>query len=487
MSLLMLIPMSSLIGGGIAPAQAQPSVDCQTSPEKIAQKESLRQAAIAGNPSALERYRAVIAEQGHDLRQCRSRTWPRNTAIWLRLYPCDARPGVLDDVLDRIVNRGYNQVYVETFYNGQVLLPAADNPTPWYPVLRASGYEQTDLLATVIQKGRERGLKVYAWVFTLNFGYSYAQPPERQAVLARNGQGQTSMSIDNQNVELEGDQAGKAFVDPYHPQAKQDFLQLVNAVLKRHPDGVLFDYVRYPRGTGGQSVADDPLDLWIYGEASKAAFIERGLNNQGKALIQSFVSKGSINEGDVAAINKSFPEEKAPLWQGRDPKRVALPAAQQAASLRFELWQLGIAHAMQGVLDFLSLSAAPIQRRGMAAGAVFFPGGNRRIKQGYDSRLQPWDRFPSTLEWHPMIYANCNETHCIVAELQEVLKQAPAGTRVIPALAGLWQQVYRNRPPLDVQMQAIRQAVPQIDTVSHFAYAWQELKSESDRRSCRLR
>ncbi|NJN48702.1 MAG: hypothetical protein HC805_01470, partial [Alkalinema sp. RL_2_19] len=54
-----------------------------------------------------------------------------------------------------------------------------------------------DLLAEFIQKGKERGVQVHAWMFSLNFGYDYAIRPEKQPLLIRNGRGQTSIETDN--------------------------------------------------------------------------------------------------------------------------------------------------------------------------------------------------------------------------------------------------------------------------------------------------
>ena len=36
-------------------------------------------------------------------------------------------------------------------------------------MVQASGYENRDLFAEAIQAGRERGLQVQAWLFTLQF------------------------------------------------------------------------------------------------------------------------------------------------------------------------------------------------------------------------------------------------------------------------------------------------------------------------------
>jgi hypothetical protein len=371
------------------------------------------------------------------------------------------------------VNRGYNQVNLEVFNDGQVLLPLSDNPTAWSSLVRSPGTEKIDVLAQVIQKGHERGLRVYAWLFTMNFGYAYGQRPDRQAVLARNGRGETSLSFVKDG--------SQAFVDPYNMQAKTDYYQLVQAVVKRRPDGVLFDYIRYPRGSGSDSVVTKIEDLWIYSDAAKQALYDRGLNNKGRELIVRYSRQGYITASDVEAVNKLYPNEATPLWQGRTPS-----PTDSVESLQGQLWQLCVAHAAQGVLDFLALATLPVQRAGIRAGAVFFPDGNQAVGEGgYDSRLQPWDRFPSSLEWHPMSYGVCGSTSCIESLVKRVVERS-SGTLVMPALAGTWGKPVSNRPPLEVQMQALRQTVPQINAVSHFAYSWQDPDFDRDRKFCRL-
>lgn len=455
-------------------AQAQTTAYCWLTKEAIAQKENLLIGVLKGNTDSENRYKTLVKQHADALRQCRSRTWPNTQAIWLRLYPCDIRSGAIDQILDSIVNRGYNQVNLEVFYDSQVLLPLSDNPTPWPSVVRTPGTEKYDLLAQTIQKGHERGLRVYAWMFTMNFGYSYAQRPDRQGVLALNGRGQTSLSYVKDG--------SQAFVDPYNQQAKIDYYQLVQTIIRRRPDGILFDYIRYPRGSGSDSVATKVEDLWIYSDAAKQALYNRALNNKGRELIVRYIRQGSISASDVAAVNTLYPDEGSPLWQGRTPS-----PTESVASLQWQLWQLSVAHAAQGVLDFLTLATLPAQRSGIKAGAVFFADGNQAVGQGgYDSRLQPWDRFSSSLEWHPMSYGVCGNTSCIEALVKRVVNRASSGTQVTPALAGTWGQSVTNRPPLEVQMQALRQKIPQINSVSHFAYSWQDPQFDRDRKFCQL-
>lgn len=487
----LIIATGLVVQGSWADAAKASLPYCQQTAEGIAKKEAARRAAANGNKGAQKRYKSILAEQADQLRQCRSQNWLKNQALWIRLYPCDVQPGVLEEVLDRIVDRGYNQIYVESFYNGQVLLPAADNPTSWLPVVKTIGAERVDLLAEVIRKGHERGLAVYSWMFSMNFGYSYAIRPDKESAIAKNGNGQTSLTM-NTIAGLSTDvgfvNPDEAFIDPYSVQAKQDYYQMAQAIAQRRPDGMLFDYIRYPRGMGNASVASKVNDLWIYGESAQQALLQRALNNKGRELIKRYITRGGISTADVAAVDRLFPSEGSPLWQGRipAPNENKASLSQRHSLLSTELWRFSVAHAMQGVVDFLNTAATPAQRAGIPAGAVFFPEANQTVGRGFDSRLQPWDRFSGSIEWHPMSYGICGNTTCIVNQVQRVLSQAPAGAQVKPVLAGIWQQSISSRPPLEMQMEAIHRAAPQITSISHFAYSWQEPQSDRTRKFCQL-
>jgi hypothetical protein len=454
---------------------------CQLIQEEVDRKEKLRQAALQGNSDAITQYQAILKLHGEILQKCRAQNWIREQGIWLRLYPCDVKSGNLDRVFDRIVDRGYNVVYLEVFFDSQVLIPQAENKTPWTSVVRTKGHENADLMAEAIKKGKERGIKVYAWLFSLNYGYNYAQLANRQSALALNGKGQNSLDFVQDN--------SQTFIDPYSPQAQSDYDNLLQTVLKRPFDGVLFDYIRYPKGSGTDSVVYKVKDLWIYSEATKEALFNRAQNNKGRYLIERYVTNGNITLKDLAEIDRLYPEEPTPLWQGRNPSESETKASPQAKLQlwELELWYLAVGHAAQGVLDFLSFISTQVQERGLPAGAVFFPEGNGLVgNRGFDSRLQAWDKFPAALEWHPMSYGICDDGICITEQIKKVLKSTPSGTRVIPALAGVWGETYENHPPLEVQMEAIRRRVPQINAISHFAFTWIEREVDRERRFCKL-
>ncbi|MFS8815348.1 hypothetical protein [Synechococcus sp. R60.4] len=496
---------------------------CRQPPEEVARKAQLRQRAAQSDAARAE-YNQVLAEHRAALIACRSRRWPQIQAIWVRLHPCDANPGVLDQVFDQVVNLGYNRVFIETFYDGRSILP--DGGGGIWPSLQPNA----DLLDLALKAARRRGLSAYAWVFSLNFGYSYGQRPDRQAVLARNGRGLTTV-LDPATALLEDlGSPDEVFVDPFHPVARRDFAELIRRILQRQPDGILFDYIRYPRGSGGSSLAATVRDLWIHGEAARQAYLDLAENAAGRALLERYLSQGYVTVADVLHLDATYGEEpkwrqpgdprpsasgerplSPELWdgmaQGRaggnedlhsslanedsQPSANPTPSPTPSAAFRQErwqqqLWQLSVEFARYGILDYLRQAAQPAQSLGIPSGAVFFPYGNQAVGEGFDARLQPWDRFDPGMEWHPMAYAKCEDGSCVAQQVEQVLAVASPQTFVCPAIAGLWGQAQRKRPSLEAQMAELARRFPQLPCVSHFALSWIEPELERSRRTCQL-
>lgn len=467
-------------------AASQSRLTCQISSADVNEKSALLQAVLNGDTNAATEYRNLVRRHAREQAECRQGSWPRNRAIWLNLYPCDTQFGQIDQLFDRIANDGYNQIYLATLANGQVLLPGNDNPTPWPSVARTPATASIDLLANAVTAGRARGIEVHAWMFALNYGYAYGQREDRQAALAHNGRDQTSLDRSMADT----NNADGVFVDPYSPIARQDYQRLLDAVLARDPAGVVLDYVRYPKLSGTDSVADEVRDLWVYGPASRAALLDRAQTPAARSQLETY-----LDTGRAPATPPPTPSSDASRDSSRDASTTTTPPRQQtdtpAVSLQTELWNLSVAHAAQGIIDFVNLAAAPIQNQRRPVGAAFFPKGNLAIGNGFDSRLQPWDKFPTSIVWHPMLYGGCNGTSCILEDLDRVRQFAPPGVTIVPALAGSWGSISQDRhPPLEDQMEAIAQVAADprgnINAVSHFAFGWQYPNLENERKFCRL-
>jgi hypothetical protein len=461
--------LSELLGTTPVQAQNQSSY-CRSDYGEIVKKAELLQAAIKGEAGATEKYRQLIRAHATKLAACRQRNWPQTQAVWLRVYPCDLQSGKLEQILDNIVNFGYNRIYLNTFYDGRVLLPKNDNPTVWPSVVddRAAS---ADLLAQTIQKAHTRGLTVHAWLFTMNFGPSYAARVDRQLELARNGYGES-------NIQDPAGLPGEAgvdhvFVDPYSTQARADLRKLVAAVAKRRPDGIAFDYIRYPHRIDGR--VSDVRDLMIYGSASAKHLLARANTRQGQELLYQYLQQGGIS-GQVKQVSS--------LWDLWKFPANANPSA-NGGDVNGQLWQLAIAHARNGVVEFLNNVVQPAKAMSIPTSAVFFPKANLTYGSAVDARLQPWDQFTSVSEWVPMSYATCGNANCITSEIAMVTRRSN-GRNVCPVIAGYWNQDQGNRISLEKQMSGIRQQLPGIDCVSHFAYSWFDLNDDRQRRACKL-
>ena len=90
---------------------------------------------------------------------------------------------------------------------------------------------------------------------------------------------------------------------------------MVQQVLRRRPDGILFDYVRYPRQTGSDSIATKVHDLWLFTPATQEVLFRRAKNSKGLELIRRFLTRGYVSAGDIAEVDKRYPQEEEPMWE----------------------------------------------------------------------------------------------------------------------------------------------------------------------------
>lgn len=446
---------------------------CRVDTKEIIAKANLLKAATNGDRQALSEYNRLVKTHAAQLAQCRQAKWPAVQGVWMRVYPCDLQAGKLEQVLDNIANFGYNRIYLNTFYDGRVLLPTSDNPTVW-PSVVGSEAKDADLLAEVITKAHQRGIKVHAWVFSMNFGPSYAKRQDRQGAIARNAYGESNLQ-DPQGLPEES-KVSHIFIDPYSKQAKEDLRVLVKAMSLRKPDAIMFDYIRYPHRVGAGSIVTEVRDLMIYGASSATAFLNRASTAQGQELLYQYLAQGKVDNNKV--------DRQIPLWKfpNRSPHLDL-----SKLNLQQELWQLALSHARAGVIEFLESATQPARQNNIPTGAAFFPKANIAFgNYGADARLQPWQEFTSVSEWAPMNYSACGSSTCIIDEISLVMQQNSSNRVVCPILMGYWARNQGDRLALETQMDAVYRAYPQLNCVSHFAYSWLNLEQDQQRRSCKL-
>ncbi|AFY75385.1 hypothetical protein Syn7502_03548 [Synechococcus sp. PCC 7502] len=404
-------------------------------------------------------YLSLVAKHKNQLAVCRSQDAIKSQALVLRLYPKDAKSEVLTDVLDRVVNRGYNAIFVEVFYDGQILLPVASNPTPWQSVTKDAVKAGTvtadyDLWAEVIRQGHERGLKVYGWAIAMNYGYSYSQFSERAP-------GKTlSNPLEPEHI----------LVDPFNAQAKSNFAGAIANLIKRQPDGILFDYFQY---SNSKKLINNVKDLWIYGEESRQSLLGAMPDAGTKQLMASYLETGKITP-EMIKLLQVTQQNTSGIVQTLSSSPVLVSQLVEQM-----LWQLAVNHAYQGVLGFINGAIASINSTNsqINIGAVFAP--SREI---YNARVKTWERFPAAITRYPMIFNQC-DSKCIANEVLKIINALPVNTKVCPVLMGTWGQPWQGHPSLESQMQAIRSVAPQISCISHWDYAALEPDSDRERQT----
>lgn len=387
-------------------------------------KENLRK----NLPNNQALYQTLLAKHKDNLTTCRQKDPIKTQALWLRLNPQDAKSdNAIDGTLDQIVNQGYNAVIVEMLGNGQILLPVGDNPTSWRSLtaeLVKSGEISAsyDLWAEVIRKGRERGLRIYGKVSS-----------------------------------LKGLNSDTGFVDPYSSQVRLDFSVAIATLLKRQPDGILFDDLSYPP-------ANNVKNLNIYGTASRQALID-SMPPSTRDLMTIYLEAGKITPEAIANL---------PQNSNLSLKDLALVAttAEQI------LWEVAKTHTLRGIVVFLNGAIATINdssgSSSVAIGAMFTPNDQKSSNQKFEAsgNLSIWERFPPSIERYPQIYAVCGTgntgvtiryTQCVADAVLKVVNANPQA-KVCPVLAKSGSGI----PSLEIQTQAIRAAVPKISCIAHY-------------------
>jgi hypothetical protein len=375
-------------------------------------------------------YQALLVKHKDNLTSCRQKDSIKTQVLWLRLNAPNApeaqgakSDNAMDGILDRVVNQGYNTVIIEVLGNGQILLPVADNPTPWRSLTAELVKSEEilanyDLWAEVIRKGQERGLRVYGAASSLR-------------------------------------RSDTVFVDPYSSQVKSDFAVAIAALVKRQPDGILFDDLNYPP----ENNLKNPN---IYGTASRQALIDSMPDRTTKDLMATYLDVGKVTSEAISTVQQLNNINSS-------SKNLALTAtiAEQI------LGQLAKNHAQRGILAFLKGAIAAVNTNNsptsnLAIGAIFAP--NDPKSEIYNP--QAWEQFPPSIERYPKIYTVCGTgnigavnsyTKCVTNAVLKVVNANPQ-SKVCPVLA----MGVSGIPSLEIQTQAITATVPKISCIAHY-------------------
>lgn len=157
--------------------------------------------------------------------------------LWIRPYRRDASALDVLEVMDNAQSLGITDLFVEAFRGGRTNYKG--NPT--FP----SRYAE-DVLEVYTREGRRRGIKIHAWIHTLDFGPDWAKAHPDTLVL--DGFGNTSTSTER----------GSNRVSPALAEVQREIGRLVDDLAERRVDGVMLDYLRYPSRLKGDDIDETP-------------------------------------------------------------------------------------------------------------------------------------------------------------------------------------------------------------------------------------
>ncbi|MDR2622689.1 MAG: family 10 glycosylhydrolase [Dysgonamonadaceae bacterium] len=188
--------------------------------------------------------------------------WPKNPAH--SLSDIERQKADLDRMLDKFEEIGINMVFFQTRLRGNVIYPSKIEPVSEY---FNSKYPDYDPLAYAIEACRRRKMECHAWMVVYPAGGStkrkgrrnYAAPvPQRYRGMAKSYN-------------------GSLYLDPGNPQTIDYLLSLVREIVSAYDiDGIHFDYIRYPNGSG-KFPDEDTYKLYGQG-ADKADWRRENIN-----------------------------------------------------------------------------------------------------------------------------------------------------------------------------------------------------------------
>lgn len=379
----------------------------------------------------------------------------KRRGLWIRPYRGDLSGLHVLEVLDNAQAMGITEIYVEAFHNGMLHYKSPSNVFPLATPATARAPE-VELLKVYSREARRRGMRIYAWLHTLNFGQAYGEKHPEQ--LVRDGFGNLSGASEKQSWR----------VSPSHPEVRRRLNLLAwELASSGMVDGIQLDYIRYPvrLKDGDVDPSADPRNYWGYSEHQQATF---------------FAENPAY---DTEAMRAYLKTGRAP--DGRDAEY-------------FDVWKRWLAREVEEVIGGIRERTRGRVRLSMA----FFPNYYFHVN---DTRLQESKRwFYLFDDLSPMCYSYYLDTYPgpygdynINRELEVVeegLAQLPAHARPelvptlvedapgTPASASLHHRIFREQLAY-LRGRMLDGAYPSLTGVAFFTYGWLFPEHEARRKA----
>ena len=191
--------------------------------------------------------------------------------VWIR--PTYHDVDEIENVLDRLVSAGINNIFIETYYHGQTIFPSRTMEEYGF-VKQNPAYAGFDPLRVWISEAHKRGIRVHIWFETFYVG-NKSPETNPQYILAVKPQWSNyqKRNIDSETIPYSISEHNGYFIDPANPEVQEFLYNLVNEIVLRYrPDGINLDYIRYPQSLA-PNYSNYVMSNWGYTKASRAEFL----------------------------------------------------------------------------------------------------------------------------------------------------------------------------------------------------------------------
>ena len=231
--------------------------------------------------------------------------WPENhMRSWSDI---ERQKADLDRMLDKLERTGINVIFLQTRLRGNVIYPSRIEPVCEY---FDSRYSEYDPLAYAIEACHRRGMECHAWMVVYPVGNS------RTATTKKKGRKiHHAVSVPDRYRSIAKSYGGTLYLDPGDPETIDYLVSLIEELVSNYDiDGVHFDYIRYPNGSG-KFPDEDTYERYGRGE-DKADWRRGNINRFVYAAydeIKSLKPWVQVSSSVVGMYDK-LPNETRPHW-----------------------------------------------------------------------------------------------------------------------------------------------------------------------------
>lgn len=173
--------------------------------------------------------------------------------MWHR--PFESSLDMVIQTLSDLKSMGINHLFVETFYNGQLIFDSQNSLTHTHAFVGFYGPYGTHLLKAFIEEGKKQGISIHAWVE--NFFIGHSDHPKDHDLLKQ----KPHWAMENHDhTILQKQEKNYLFIDPAQPEVQAYLKKIYQDIINSGELASLhLDYIRYPVSYQGfnQEQSDD--------------------------------------------------------------------------------------------------------------------------------------------------------------------------------------------------------------------------------------